>query len=177
MRAIGTYCFFGKEEIIKFIYVFIDHERKGYCFFHKFTDFIENLHPYEKLRARRALKGMTIKYKLKSDSKLTYTQIKQMNDEFPALFIPAFLFQDALRKKIIGVDWWFQKLSLYSQVRKKILKAGENTEEAIQLEIDRFRSEELKKDRMAQREQEIKNEGSDIRRAILKAKQFLDEVS
>ncbi len=50
MRAVGTYCFFGKDEILKFIYVFIDRERKGYCFFSTFRQFIDKLHPYDKMR-------------------------------------------------------------------------------------------------------------------------------
>jgi hypothetical protein len=178
MRAIGTYCFFGKEEIVKFIYVFIDRERKGYILFSTFNDFIEKLHPYEKLRARRAIKQMQLHpKKLKMDSKISYEDLRKYNNEFPALFFPAFAWQDTLRNKTLGVDWWFEKLTLYSQVRKKILKAGQNAEEVIELEIDRFKEEENRKDRIAKRAVDIKNEGSEIRRAILKAKQFLDEVS
>ncbi len=77
----------------------------------------------------------------------------------------------------MGVDWWFQKLSLYSQVRKKMLKEGHNTEEIIQVELDRFKADDERKERMAKREIEIKNEASEVRRVILKAKQFIDEVS
>ncbi len=58
-----------------------------------------------------------------------------------------------------------------------MLKEGHNTEEIIQVELDRFKADDERKERMAKREIEIKNEASEVRRVILKAKQFIDEVS
>jgi Ca2+-binding EF-hand superfamily protein len=109
IRAIGTYCFFGKDEIVKFIYVYIDKERKGYCLFSQFNDFIEKLHPYEKMRSRRAIKGMQLINGVKPDTKLTYADFKRIQEQYPALFLPAFLFQDTLRKKVsFSLVEWFR---------------------------------------------------------------------
>lgn len=57
------------------------------------------------------------------------------------------------------------------------MKEGENTEEVMKIEIDRYKAEEERKDRMAKREIEIRNESSEIRKTLLRAKQFLDEVA
>ena len=100
LRAIGTYCFFGKEEIIRFIYVFVDRERKGYCLFGIFKEFIDKLHPYDKMRAKRALKGMEMVDHCTAETKLTFEDFMKIQAKYPALFLPAFLFQDNLRKKV-----------------------------------------------------------------------------
>ncbi len=151
----------------------MDKERKGFILASLFTSFVDKLHPYEKQRAKRALKGLNFE----PTQKLTYKDVKRINDENPALFYPAYQFQDTLRKKTLGVDWWFKKLTMYSQVRQKMLKESENTAEIMEIELERFQNEELKKERMQKRDQDIKAEASQVRKALLQAKQFLDEVS
>lgn len=54
---------------------------------------------------------------------------------------------------------------------------GENVDELVSVELQRFRDDEERKIRMAQREVEIKNEASEVRKTLLQAKQFLDEMS
>lgn len=50
LRAIGTFCFFGTDEIIRFLYVYLDKARKGMVAFDQFEKFIHMLHPYDKIR-------------------------------------------------------------------------------------------------------------------------------
>lgn len=47
-------------------------------------------------RATRALKGLNLGPK----SKVTFKDFKKMNDQYPALFLPAFLFQHSIRTKV-----------------------------------------------------------------------------
>ena len=96
---------------------------------------------------------------------------------FPAMFFPAFRLQDSMRKKTMGTDWFVDKLNKYKQVRKKMTAVGTKVDEMAELEMKRFVEDQAREKRMAQRDIEIKNETSTIRKAILEAQQFLDEAS
>lgn len=173
VRTLGTYCFFGKEEILRFIYVYGDKERKGEMSAADFERLVETINPIEKLRSRRALKMM----KLKPESKLTLDDFKRLNDEYPALFNQLFLLQNAMREKTLGDDWWFKKLSKYRDVRRKMAMEGENVNEMVGIELQRFQEEEARKERMLKRQVEIDNESSGIRKTILQARQLMDELA
>ena len=54
---------------------------------------------------------------------------------------------------------------------------GTKVDEMAELEMKRFVEDQAREKRMAQRDIDIKNEPSAIRKAILEAQQFLDEVS
>lgn len=115
--------------------------------------------------------------KLKDDAIIPFKEFCRISESMPGLFLPAFLLQDALRQKTLGVDWWFNKLSKYSNVRYKLSKEGENTDDIVAMEWARFKEDEDRKERMARRDEEIKCEPSEVRKTLLRARQFLDEVS
>jgi hypothetical protein len=68
-------------------------------------------------------------------------------------------------------------LTKYRAVRNKMAQEGGNTDDIVATEWRRFREDEARKERIAQREIEIKGEASEFRKTMLRAKQFLDEVS
>lgn len=173
VRAVGTYCFFGKEEVLKFLYTYVDFARKNAITFKQFQELVHTINPYDKLRSNRALKEV----KMKDEETISIQMFIALNEKLPGLFLPAFLLQDNLRKKTLGTDWWFRKLSKYRAVRTKLAQEGEFTDDIVATEWQRFRDDEQRKERMAKREDEIKCEPSEIRKTILRARQFLDEVS
>ena len=77
----------------------------------------------------------------------------------------------------MGDDWWVEKLRKYKTVRRKITAAGSNIDEIAAIEMERFGQDEIKNKRIADRENQIKNETSAIRKLILEARQFVDEIS
>lgn len=54
---------------------------------------------------------------------------------------------------------------------------GRNTEELVAVELDRFKNDEARIERMTKREALIKQETSEIKKTLLMARQFLDEVT
>jgi hypothetical protein len=54
---------------------------------------------------------------------------------------------------------------------------GSQIDDVIDLELQRFKEDEIKAERMAKREEAIKLETSEVRKTILQARQFLDEFS
>ena len=135
--------------------------------------------------------------KLEEDAKVTLADFVSLNDKFPAIFIPAFLLQNSLRNKvyaclpndvslmitlllsgqIMGTDWWFEKLSKYRSVRGKMAMEGEHADEVVRLELIRFQEDHERNERMQRREQAIKQESSEVRKVILRARQLVDEFS
>jgi hypothetical protein len=173
MRAVSTYCFFGKQEILQFLYTFIGKTIEGKIIHEEFISLLNILHPYDKRLAKRALKELN----MQSGKIMEFKEFKILNDNFPAMFYPAFRMQHTFRLKTLGDDWFFDKLKRYEGVRTKLVKMTDKIDELAVLEMQRFNEDLEKAKRMAEREKEIKKETSTIRKTILEAKQFLDEVS
>ena len=77
----------------------------------------------------------------------------------------------------MGDDWWFHKLSTYKNVRNKMGKEGGNVQDIVDDEVARFIYDGQREKRMADREQMIKEEKSEVKKVILQARQFLDEFT
>lgn len=77
----------------------------------------------------------------------------------------------------MGVDWFVTKLTKYRNVRTKMTKEGKNADKIVQLELDRFEQDVKKAERMVQRGQAIKQELSEVKKAYLRTRQFMDEFS
>jgi len=173
IRACSIYCLFGKVEIIQFIYVFVDVDREGLISAPAFGHLLETIHPYEKLRARRVLKQL----KLPPTGSITHKEFLTLNDRFPAAFNPMFVLQDAMRTKTMGEDWWFFKMNKYRDVRRKMGAEGSNTDALVNLELNRFKDDADRDRRMGERAAMIRQETSEVKKTLLKARQFLDEFS
>ena len=173
MRAVSTYCFFGKQEILQFLYTFIGKTIEGKIIHEEFISLLNILHPYDKRLAKRALKELN----MQPGKIMEFKEFKELNDNFPAMFYPAFRMQHTFRLKTLGDDWFFDKLKRYEGVRTKLVKMTDKIDELAVLEMQRFNEDLEKAKRMAEREKQIKKETSTIRKTILEAKQFLDEVS
>jgi hypothetical protein len=110
-----------------------------------------------------------------ADKSITFEMFPLLNDQYPALFSPAFSLQNSLRQRILGVDWWFKKLSKYKEVRSKMSAEGQYAEEAVQLELERFENELKRQERVANRAKLIEGE-TGLRKGLLQVQQFIDEV-
>ncbi len=173
VRSIGTYCFFGKQEILRFMFVYTDKGKKGFITHAEFVTLLNTLNPFDKQRAKRALQEL----QMIEGKKMEFAEFARLNDEFPNAMYPAFALQDAFRTKILGTDWWFNKLAKYKGVRAKLVAAGSNTDDMAELEMKRFQDDQAKVRRMKERDDQIRNESSGIRKALLQAQQFVDEFS
>lgn len=77
----------------------------------------------------------------------------------------------------MGIEWWFHKMEKYKIVRTKMAAVGGNTNQLVQLELERFKEDEEREKRMKERANKIELETSEIKKTLLKARQFLDEFS
>lgn len=77
----------------------------------------------------------------------------------------------------MGEDWWLKKLRKYKGVRAKIAGSKNNADEVAALEMARADNDIQREERMKNRDLEIKQTSSAIRRVILNARQLADEFS
>lgn len=173
VRAVGSYCFFGEIEVCKFLYVYADKAKEGHIIHEQFIKLINDLNPFDKKAARRALKEI----QLVPGKKMTFGEFFSINKKFPTLMYPAFRFQHTLKEKFLGVDWWFNKLTKYKAVRRKLAAGSANTDELANTEIARYREDQAREQRIKERAVEIKKETNPIKKVLLQARQFVDEVS
>lgn len=69
-----------------------------------------------------------------------------------------------MRSKIMGVDWWFDKLTKYRAVRRKMQQGGANVDLMAEIQMARFEGDRQKERRMKEREHAIRNEANPIRK-------------
>ena len=132
VRCVGTYCFFGKQELLRFMFVFADKDMKGSITHAQFVTLLNTLNPFDKQRAKRALQEL----QMIPDKNMEFDQFAAYNDEFPNIMHPAFRLQHAMREKILGNEWWFDKLTKYKNVRWKMTQSGANVDKMA--EVSRF---------------------------------------
>ena len=65
----------------------------------------------------------------------------------------------------------------YKNVRRKMGSEGANTEQLVEVELSRFKEDEMREKRMAERANRIKQETSEAMKVYLQARQFFDEFS
>ena len=109
--------------------------------------------------------------------KMQFKEFRKINDNYPMLFYPAFRLQHTLKTKFLGIDWWFFKLQKYTNVRRKLAAGSSNTDIVAATEIARYKDDQQRDKRMKDRAEDIRLETSSVRKAILQARQFLDEVT
>lgn len=97
--SVGTFCFFGHTDVLKFLYTWADRDHKGIITQADYINLLNDLHPYDKTRAIRALKVQ----KNRVDNQIPFEEFVQTNSKFPGLLFPQFKLQNSLRHK---VDLW-----------------------------------------------------------------------
>lgn len=173
MRACAIFGFFGKDEILKFMYLYADKEKIGRITHDQFIALLGELHPHDKTRAKRALKELV----MVPGKEMDFYEFKDIMSKYPALPHPMENMQFQLRNKTMGNEWWVTKLRKYKTVRRKMEASGANIDEVAAIEMKRFGEDEARNIRMEQREKAIASEPSAVKRIILHARQIADELA
>lgn len=97
LLSVGTFCFFGQEEMLKFLYTTADKTKRGVITQAEYIDLLNDLHPYDKTPAVRVLKVM----KTRPDKEMTFQEFAKVNERYPTMMFPQFRLQKAMRQKVI----------------------------------------------------------------------------
>lgn len=80
-------------------FTFADENGEGSITHAQFVKLLNQLHPFEKTRTKRALAELD----LSAGRKMTWEEFKTVNDTLPTLLYPAFRFQHTMRVKVMGL--------------------------------------------------------------------------
>jgi len=173
LRSFAIFCMFGKDEIRRTCFQYADAERVGYITHLQLIALLNQLHPFDKQRTKRALAELD----MSPEKVMTWAEFNEIDGKLPTLFYPAFKLQLNMRDKTMGEDWWLKKLRKYKGVREKLLGSKANADDVAKLEMERAENDVQREERMKNRELEIKQTSSAIRKVILNARQIADEFS
>ena len=157
--------------MLQFLFHFADKDKAGTITHAQYVTLLNALNPFDKSRAKRALQEL----QMIPDKEMKFEEFYRLNDEFPNILHPAFRLQHAMRTKILGDDWWFDKHK-YKGVRTKMAASSANVDKMAEREMNRFKADEVKARRMRQRDVEIRNEQAPCG-GLLQARQLMDEFS
>ena len=77
----------------------------------------------------------------------------------------------------LGEPWWQRKMRKYGEVREKIKTNKQSADDAARVEMTRLERDEEREKRIKDREMQIKQEPSAIKRVLMQARQVVDEFS
>ena len=167
VKALGSFCFFGKEDLLHFVYTTFDADENGYITHQELLALLSDLHTAtNRGRTTRALREIT----LLDDGKLTYSEFIKYNTDFPNLFYPAFDFQWHVRKTFFGVPYWERKLRRYARIKADLLnQRSDNTDkwDATVAKVEKQREDRKKK--VARTITEAQQTQSVLKRGLLTA--------
>ena len=116
-RVIGTFCFFGPDEVLRFTYQLCDKEKRGSLRSDELLELFSILHPIDTNgRVQRALR----EFDVKPGQFFTYKHFQRLHALYPNLLFPAYRLQHATRSTFLGEKYWEKKLRKYAKVRDEI---------------------------------------------------------
>jgi len=173
MKAIGTFCFFGKEEILRFTYSVFDLDGSGFITHDELLELLSDLHPpANRNRVVRALREVD----LDQNGRLSFKEFEQLSITFPNLFFPAFRLQDSMRKAFFGVKWWEKKLHRYSEVKRSVLTSTQTTDKTAAKEAEKEQRKHARIELRNTRRSEARETTSHLRRTLLRAQLMADSM-
>eukprot|EP00515_Schizochytrium_aggregatum_P011029 CAMPEP_0202081404 /NCGR_PEP_ID=MMETSP0964-20121228/13995_1 /ASSEMBLY_ACC=CAM_ASM_000500 /TAXON_ID=4773 /ORGANISM="Schizochytrium aggregatum, Strain ATCC28209" /LENGTH=367 /DNA_ID=CAMNT_0048648959 /DNA_START=58 /DNA_END=1161 /DNA_ORIENTATION=+ len=106
VQTIGTYCLFGRVDVLKFCFFVFDKDKNGYIDSDELFALVEMLHGNNpSSNCRQALQN----FDTNSDGKIDFGEFQALNNKFPMLLFPAFRMQEHMMANTLGKDWWTKK--------------------------------------------------------------------
>ena len=158
MHALGTFCMFGRGEIVKMVFGFYDAEGKGYITEEHLRNMFREMHEQEPLEVP-ALRKCINTFGKDPSGKIPYPQFAEMARRYPAALFPAFRVQDAMMRAFMGKQWWVRKRDNFAQVRAKLKKKQDRAQAKLEKKKRRLEREEARQRRRAEREKKRIEDG------------------
>jgi hypothetical protein len=104
-----TYCAFGPTEILKFIFFLYDKEKNGCIERLELQDMIREIHSNEMSSTEELALEMFQNTGLENHEKVQFSELVALNKNFPRVLYPAFVLQNTLASRSMGISWWENK--------------------------------------------------------------------
>jgi|GEM_PF-1809997 len=116
VQVLGTYCLFGRLDILKFCFFVFDKDENGYVDSDELHALIEMLHGNNpSSNCRTALSN----FDQNNDGKIDFEEFQALNVQFPMLLFPAFRMQENMMSNTLGAKWWKEKKAMLQQQREE----------------------------------------------------------
>lgn len=122
VQTVGTYCLFGRPDILKFCFYVFDKDKNGYIDsdeLHALVEMLHNNNPSSNCR------GALTSFDTNSDGKIDFEEFQQLNVKFPMLLFPAFRMQENMMINTMGKEWWTKKKEMLQGQRDEANAAEE----------------------------------------------------
>ncbi|KAH8052957.1 hypothetical protein JL721_10777 [Aureococcus anophagefferens] len=168
VKCIGSFCFFGKDELLHFAYSIFDSDDNGYITHDEFLLLLSDLHAAtNRGRTNRALREI----ELFDDGKLTYEEFLETDKNFPNLFYPLFEAQNLMRQKFFGTRYWTRKLQKYTKIKAQLREERQNNTDKMAAADAWFESRVAKRtERLHKSKLAAQNTQSIVKRSLLTAR-------
>ena len=100
VAAVVTYCLFDNGDVLRFVFVLFDKQKKGVIAEHDLEDMLKVLHGREVL-GKNEMDALSL-MDSNGDGVIDWQEFTEMKDKFPRLLAPAFTMQDLLQKNTFG---------------------------------------------------------------------------
>ena len=137
VTAVGTFCMFGKIDVLKFCFYIFDKDKNGYIEEDELHCLIDVLQGdgggYS--NTKQAILGA---FDGDGDGKMSFPEFVQLHGKYPQMLHPAFRIQDSIMQRTMGNSWWATKKDTFHKAREKDVKDAAQAKQAeIQAQIDR----------------------------------------
>jgi Ca2+-binding EF-hand superfamily protein len=140
-----TYCAFGPTEILKFIFFLYDKEKNGCIDRLELQDMIREIHSDEMSSTEELALEMFQNTGLADSEKVQFKELVELNKNFPRVLYPAFVLQNTLASRSMGIAWWDNKrVELVSKRARKQAAGMSLCDKALE-NMERIRKQNIKK--------------------------------
>lgn len=123
---ICNYCFFEKNEIIRFCLFMFDSDQQGFI---ASEDVKTLMNTINHIVAPETVKGNVKKSwrlaEFNTDDKVAVDDLMVLSSKFPNIFAPAFMLQQTMMRKILGESWWTNKKWQLIDTKNKLKKIAD----------------------------------------------------
>jgi Ca2+-binding EF-hand superfamily protein len=118
VTAVGTFCMFGKIDILKFCFFIFDKDKNGYIEEDELSCLIDVLQGADGgySNTKQALLGA---FDGDGDGKMSFPEFCELHAKYPQMLHPAFRIQDSIANNTMGRDWWSKKKDYFHKGREK----------------------------------------------------------
>eukprot|EP01029_Cantina_marsupialis_P014617 TRINITY_DN32059_c0_g1_i2.p1 TRINITY_DN32059_c0_g1~~TRINITY_DN32059_c0_g1_i2.p1 ORF type:complete len:304 (-),score=70.47 TRINITY_DN32059_c0_g1_i2:266-1177(-) len=129
VAAVGTYCLFSEEDVLRFCFYIFDKDKNGYIEEDELNALLDMLHKHD---PKSNLKVAMEKYDKNGDGRIDFKEFLEMNKRFPQLLFPAFRMKEHFARYTLGINFWRNHKSVQMKSRKKIQEKQDAPEKAEQ---------------------------------------------
>lgn len=142
VKAIATYCMFGKDDILKFCFYIFDKDKNGYIEEDELHALVQMLH-HNAMNSN--LKMSLEKLDKNKDGRIDFKEFQAMNSMYPQVIFPAFRMQSNMMMYTLGTKFWLGRRNNLEKKRIKVIKKSQKIKAMEEKRLKAIQNREIKR--------------------------------